>query len=182
MANRPSNRARNLWTVEQLGVAADDRVLEIGCGPGLALAAAAAKATRGKIIGLDHSETMINQARRRNRKAIDDGRMELVVGGLERFPELAGAFDKVYSVNVVQFLRDRAAVFGALYSVLRPGGVIATTYMPRHKHATRSDARKIADEVSLYMQAAGFAAIRVEELPLKPVPAVCVIGNRPSQT
>lgn len=180
MANRPSNRTRNLWTVERLEVGSEDRVLEIGCGPGLALAAIAERATRGRIVGLDHSETMIRQAARRNRESIDAGLIELVVGGLERLASLGGTFDKVYSINVVQFLPDKAAAYRALFSAVRPGGVVATTYMPRHKHATRSDARITAREVSWHMESAGFTALRIEELPLTPVPAVCVIGNRPS--
>src|SRR5581483_1248593 len=179
MANRPSNRARNVWTVELMDIAPDDRVLEIGCGPGLGLAAAAAKAIRGAVIGVDHSQIMIAQARRRNRGAIESGRMRLLVGGLEQLEELGVAFDKIFSVNVVQFLPDKSGAFRALFAILRAGGIIATTYMPRHSAATRSDALRISDEVSRHMQAASFADIRVEELELKPVPAICVIGARP---
>ncbi len=39
MANRRSNRERNDWTVDLLNIRSRDRVIEIGCGPGLALAA-----------------------------------------------------------------------------------------------------------------------------------------------
>ncbi len=38
MAMRPSNRARNRWTVELLDLQPGDRLLEIGFGPGLAIA------------------------------------------------------------------------------------------------------------------------------------------------
>ena len=65
MANRGSNRQRNDWTVELLEIAPGDRVLEFGCGPGLALAAAAARATSGRLVGIDHSSVMIEQARAR---------------------------------------------------------------------------------------------------------------------
>jgi hypothetical protein len=37
-AHRPSNRQRNGWVVSLLGVQPADRVLEIGFGPGLAVA------------------------------------------------------------------------------------------------------------------------------------------------
>jgi SAM-dependent methyltransferase len=182
MAHRSSNRARNLWTVELIDIAPDDRVLEFGCGPGFALAAAAAKAVRGSLVGLDHSATMIAQARQRNRRPIEAGRVQLVVGSLERLTDVGEPFDKVFSVNVIQFLPDQAAALGALLSVLRAGGLLAITYMPRHRHATRADALKAADEVSRHMRAVGFDGIRVEELPLKPVPAICVIGNRPGRS
>jgi len=182
MAHRPSNRARNLWTVELMDIAPDDRVLEFGCGPGFALAAAAAKATRGSLVGLDHSATMIAQARRQNRRPIEAGHVQLVGGGLERLTDIGEPFDKVFSVNVIEFLPDKAAAFRALSSILRPGGLLAITYMPRHQQATRADALKNADEVSRHMRAVGFESIRVKELPLKPVPAICVIGNRPRRS
>ncbi len=37
MARRPSNRARNLWTVDLLELRPHHRVLEIGYGPGFAI-------------------------------------------------------------------------------------------------------------------------------------------------
>jgi hypothetical protein len=37
-AHRPSNRQRNRWTVSLLGVRPADRVLEVGFGPGVAVA------------------------------------------------------------------------------------------------------------------------------------------------
>jgi cyclopropane fatty-acyl-phospholipid synthase-like methyltransferase len=152
-------------------------VLEIGCGPGLALRACAARADT--VVGLDHSRTMLDQAARRNRRAVAEGRVRLRLGGLEQLPVLEGPFDRVFSVNVVQFLPDRAAAFRDLFSVLAPGGLIATTYLPRARDATRADALEMANAVRANMAAAGFVDIRLEELPLRPVPAVCVLGARP---
>jgi hypothetical protein len=37
MSHRPSNKERNRWTVDLIAAERDARVLEIGCGPGLAL-------------------------------------------------------------------------------------------------------------------------------------------------
>jgi ubiquinone/menaquinone biosynthesis C-methylase UbiE len=179
MANRRSNRERNDWTVDLLNVQSGDRVIEIGCGPGLALEACLARAGDGRVVGLDHSQTMLDQARGRNAAASRDGRLELRLGSLEDLPAASGAFDKACSVNVVQFLPDRGAAFRKIYSVLKPNGVSATTYMPRGKNPSRANALKMADEVRRHMEAAGFANIRVEELPLEPVPAVCVIGEHP---
>ena len=131
MATRPSNRSRNAWTVDLLRLRPGDRVLEIGCGPGLAIALAAAQATKGKIIGIDHSPVMIRQAEMRNRQAIEEGRVELIVGGLDRLERMVDRFDKIYSVNVVQFLANRAAFFTQASAMLKPASVLATTYMPR---------------------------------------------------
>ena len=41
MAHRTTNVVRNQWTTELLEINPDDRILEIGFGPGLAIAAVA---------------------------------------------------------------------------------------------------------------------------------------------
>jgi ubiquinone/menaquinone biosynthesis C-methylase UbiE len=179
MANRPSNRRRNLWTLDLLAIRPDDRVLEIGCGPGLALAACAERLETGLITGLDHSQTMIDQARKRNRETIDSNHVRLVRGNLSRLSELPGNFDKVFSVNVVQFFENSLDAFRTLYRVTAPKGLVASTYQPRHAKATRNDALSMAAEIEGAMADAGFVGIRCGELPLVPVPAVCVLGIRP---
>jgi cyclopropane fatty-acyl-phospholipid synthase-like methyltransferase len=180
MANRGSNRQRNEWTVDLLEVAPTNRVLELGCGPGLALAAAARRAAQGRVVGLDHSEVMIAQARARLEKLGLNDRVELRLGGVEALQSLKGPFDKIFSVNLAQFVPEKAELFAAIHRLLGPGGRVATTYQPRHRGATAADARRTAEELAQLMRPAGFQQIRIEELPLKPVPAVCVLGMRPA--
>ena len=85
MSVRPSsNRVRNLRTLEGLDIQPADSVLEVGFGPGLAVARAAELASAGKVVGiLDDSELMLRHARRRNAAAIRAGRVER---GLGRHP------------------------------------------------------------------------------------------------
>src|ERR1700760_3776775 len=64
-AHRPSNRQRNRWVVSLLDVQAADRVLEIGFGPGIAVAELV-RAGAGHVYGADHSAVMLRQASRRN--------------------------------------------------------------------------------------------------------------------
>jgi len=179
MAHRPSNRERNSWTVDILDPQAEEHILEIGCGPGLALKACLARVTNGLVVGLDHSQTMLNQARTRNAQAVLDGRLQLHLGSLGKLPYADGYFDKIFSVNVVQFIDDKAGFFNSLSMKLRPGGRMASTYMPRGQNPRREKARAMADEIKRHMETAGFIRIRSEELSLKPVPAICVIGERP---
>ncbi len=181
MATRPSNVRRNLWTVGLLGVRPGDRVLEIGCGPGVALKACAEQATMGLIVGVDHSQAMLAQAARRNRQAIERGQVQLRLGGLDLVPTLGGAFDKIFLVNVIQFLPDKAAAFRTFHEALAPGGTLAATYQPRHRNPARADAIRVADEIREIMAAGQFEAISAEELRLRPVAAICVLGRKPAR-
>lgn len=178
MSHRPSNRERNRWTVDLIAPDASARVLEIGCGPGLALSAMCGRVTSGRIVGLDHSPLMLAQAARRSIVAIETGRLQLHLGGLDAFAELNGNFDVVYSINVAMFWRDRSSALRSIRTMMRPGALLATTYQPRHSGAKSTDAFKFADELQGHLQRLGFIDIRTEQLPLHPVPAVCVLGRR----
>jgi cyclopropane fatty-acyl-phospholipid synthase-like methyltransferase len=176
MANRGSNRTRNAWTIALLDLKPEDRFLEIGFGPGLSLQMAAEKITSGRIVGIDHSAAMTRMAAARNAGAIREGRMELTTSGLDLLEDVDTPFTKVMSANVVQFWEDGEGAFRAIADTMAPGGRIATTYQPRHKGATSSDAFRIAARITAWMYTAGFCEITVERLPLEPLPAICVTG------
>jgi trans-aconitate methyltransferase len=172
MAHRPSNVARNRWTVDLLQVEERDHVLEIGFGPGLAMEAVARRAPRGRVVGIDHSALMVRLARRRNPG------VDLRLGGIEHLAQLGETFDKVFSVNVLQFLRDRSGTLGLVRAALKPGGIAATTVQLRRPGATADDAGAFAQKLSEEMIQAGFRDVIVHRLDLKPVPAMCVLARR----
>lgn len=179
MRLRPSNRQRNARTLDLLGIRPEDRILEVGFGPGLAVARAAKLAAMGKVVGIDHSELMWRQARRRNAKTISAGRVELLLGSADALPSFDGRFDKVFAVNVYMFWDDPVSVLGGLRQVMNPGGVIALTLQPRRRGATADDTRAAAERMSASLRAAGFGEVRTEILEMAPVAAACVLG-RPS--
>lgn len=181
MRVRPSNRLRNLRTLELLDLRPDDRVLEIGFGPGLAVARAAQLAAAGKVVGIDHSELMLRQATRRNVQAIRAGRVELLLGSADALPPFGERFDKVLAVNVYMFWDDPAAVLRGLRAVMKPGGLIALTLQPRRRGATRDDAVAAAERMSASLRAAGFGEVRAELLEMAPVAAACSLGRVPSK-
>lgn len=180
LARRPSNRARNAWVVERLAIRPDDHVLELGFGPGLAIADAARRAQRGRVVGLDHSEAMHRMASRRNRAAVREGRVELVAGAFAELARVAGAFDAIFAVNAVQFDDDPAALVRALAARLRPGGRLAIATQSRRAGASDADSLRAGEEAAAWLRAAGLARVRVETLPLTPACAVCAIGERAS--
>src|SRR5215468_2804317 len=87
MAHRPSNRQRNRWVVSLLDVRPADRVLEIGFGPGLAIAELSRRVgDAGHVYGIDHSDVMLRQAARRNAAAIAAGRVTLSRASADQLP------------------------------------------------------------------------------------------------
>ncbi len=181
MAHRGSNRLRNEWVISILEIEPEHRVLEIGCGPGLALEHAAKAANRGLVVGVDHSELMVQVAAKRNAAAVSEGRVEVAHGTVEDWLEGGRRFDRVYAVNVAQFWDSPEATLRALHDAIVPGGWIGVAFQPRNQGATDEDARRGAREYRRRLEAAGFEDVRVETLDLKPM-VVCVLGRvQPNQ-
>jgi SAM-dependent methyltransferase len=181
MAARSSNRRRNRWVIELLAIERTDRVLEIGFGPGFAIREISRIVTDGVVCGVDHSTQMLRQAQRRNAAAIDNGRVQLLLGSVETLPALKGPFDKVLAVNTMKFWRDPEKCLGELRQQLRPGGRIAIVDQPRGPGA--SDASATASGVSILEQLsrAGFTNLQTHTLALKPA-AVCVLATNPNNS
>ncbi len=100
-------------------------VLDLGCGTGIAARAIARRPSfKGLVLGIDHSEHLIEAARR---FAADEG-----VGGQARFEvgdshtlALASAsFDAVVAHTLFSHIDDPARVLAEIRRVLCPGGVV----------------------------------------------------------
>lgn len=105
-----------------LALSPDDRLVELGCGHGAALAKAARSITRGKLAGVDFSEVMIGHARRRNRALVRSGQLALHLGPTDRLPFADGAFTAALSVHTIYFWRDPIAHLREVRRILVLGG------------------------------------------------------------
>ena len=63
---KPTAADRLAWAVETMDIRPSDRVLEIGCGHGVAVTLICQRLTSGSVLAVDRSQTMIDMARRRN--------------------------------------------------------------------------------------------------------------------
>lgn len=177
MAHRPSNRQRNAWVAALLDVQPADQVLEIGFGPGLAIAELSRRVgPSGHVYGIDRSDVMLRHASRRNAAAIQAGRVTLALGTVEQLPSvLDGPFDAILAVNTLGFWTAPVERLEELRQRLTPVGRIAIASQPRCPGATRRTSLDAAHEIADLLQAAGFSQTRTEILDLSP-PVVCVLG------
>jgi SAM-dependent methyltransferase len=177
MGHRFSNVRRNRWAVDLLDVGSTDRVLEVGFGPGVAIAEVAARVTAGHVVGIDPSPVMVRQAQRRNAAAVRSGRVLLRRAPVEDLPaDLGGHFDKVLAVNTVGVWRDPAARLADLAGWMRHRGRVALVSQPRCPGAGAETTVAAGRELAGYLREAGFDDLRSETLDLHP-PAVCVLAT-----
>jgi SAM-dependent methyltransferase len=178
MAHRSSNLERNVWVASLLDVRPTDRVLEIGFGPGVAIAGLAQRITQGQVYGIDHSAVMVRQATRRNRAAVRAGRVSLRQASVDRPPDFGEPLDLILAVNTMGHWPEPDQRLKELRELLRPGGRIALVSQPRSPGADAATTARAAENLIERLTAAGFGEARVETLPLDP-PVACVIATRP---
>jgi ubiquinone/menaquinone biosynthesis C-methylase UbiE len=116
------------WVLDLLEVHPSDSVLEIGSGPGVGLQLAAARVHRGRIAGVDLSETMLEMALRRNRALFEAGLMELHLGAAEELPFDDAIFDKAMTMNSLHLWPNPVSGLKEIKRILRPGGRIAVAF------------------------------------------------------
>jgi SAM-dependent methyltransferase len=176
LGRRPSNVARNRWVVDLLDLKPSDVVIELGCGPGVAVAAMAQRVVTGSVVGVDHSAVMIRQARRRNRAAVRSGRVRLALRSVEDLHDIRGPFDVALAVNTVGMWPNPSATLRGLREMLRPEGTIALVSQPRCPGADPATSVAAADELASLLLQAGFTNLRTRMLALNP-PAACVLAS-----
>ena len=97
-------------------------VLDLGCGPGKDVLAAAAKVgDTGLVYGLDMTKEMLDLARQNTK---DHHNIEIIEGNLQDIPLPDSTVDIIISNCVFNLALDKSKAFAEAYRVLKPGGRI----------------------------------------------------------
>lgn len=104
------------------GLREGETVLDLGSGGGIDVFLAAKKVgAKGKVIGVDMTEDMVNKARS---TALKYGykNVEFRLGEIENLPLKDGSVDVIISNCVINLSPDKEKVFREAYRVLKPNG------------------------------------------------------------
>jgi ubiquinone/menaquinone biosynthesis C-methylase UbiE len=124
-----SERLRKI--VDGLDIQPRHRVLEMGCGPGVAATFICERLGEGgRLTAIDRSPKMIEAAAQRNASWVDAGTAEFLVAKIEDADLGDRRFDKVLAVRVGLFHRepDRAQALAKRW--LTPGGAVYSFFDP----------------------------------------------------
>jgi SAM-dependent methyltransferase len=114
--------SHNALVLDDLALAATDRVLEVGFGGGALLESILKQEAGGFVAGVEISGEMVAMAMSRFRDVIATGRLDLRSGSVASLPYPDAHFDKACSVNTVYFWPGLAPGLAELARVIRPGG------------------------------------------------------------
>lgn len=115
-----------------------DVILDIGSGGGLDVFLASKKVgAKGKVIGLDMTEQMINRAKR-NAKKGKYNNVEFKLGEAEDLPVKDNSTDLVMSNCVINLAPDKEKVYREIYRILKPGGRFVVSDLVTEKELDES--------------------------------------------
>lgn len=165
---------RHVWAVETLAVAPRERILEIGCGHGVAASLVCERLDGGHLTAIDRSATMIAMACKRNAARIAAGRASFHAVNLHQAELPPASFDKIFAIHVGVFVRgDPARELAAIRRCLAPAGRLHLVYQPLR-------AEELAPMAATLSAAIERNGLTVKELLVKelgPGPAFCLIAG-----
>jgi ubiquinone/menaquinone biosynthesis C-methylase UbiE len=127
-----------------LGLAGDEALLDVGCGPGVFLRYLRDGGHRGRLAGLDQSSAMIGEARRAG-VGID-----WHSGQADALPFAEGEFSVLSARHMLYHVPDVSAALREFARVVGPGGVVfAATNGERNTPGLGDLEEAIADEFGL---------------------------------
>ena len=182
------NQGVNDWVISLLDLQPEHAVLELGFGPGKALQAAERLVPKGRLCGVDMSSAMFDQAARRNRAAIQAGKMDLRLGEASHLPYPDLMFDRIFCVNVIYFWANPATELTEIFRVAKRGGRVAIYIGDRDQMATVSMTRTglfklyTPEEVQGLLESQGFAGCEIHRSSISQGPisrGSCVVGTIP---
>ena len=118
------------------------RVLDVGCGTGDFLRLVAPLVSPGDAVGVDLSETMIDEARGRQRGGA--GNVSFQLGDAELLAFEDSSFDRVLATQVFLHLPKPPVALGEIARVLAPGGLLSISEVDWNTISLQSTDRQLA--------------------------------------
>ena len=160
------------WAVEMLHVDPDDRILEIGCGHGIAVSLIAPQLKKGFITAIDISPAMIDKAVKKN----EGLKASFINGSLIDAPIKDRQFDKIFAFNVNVFHKDAEKELELIREYLAPLGALYIFHQPPPTDDIEV-ARSFADRISGELKKGGYLVRDVLYKRISPSPCVCIISQ-----
>ncbi|HLN16188.1 MAG TPA: class I SAM-dependent methyltransferase [Acidimicrobiales bacterium] len=145
-------------------LSADDRVVDVGCGPGTAVRVAARRA--GSAVGVDPAPVMLRLARALTKGSVR-ARATYAEGTAEALPLPDGSVTVAWALSSAHHWSDVETGLGELRRVLAPGGrffIVERLSRPGARgHAAHGFTAALSDEVIEAARSAGFSDVARSE-------------------
>ena len=125
-----------------LDIRPEHRVLDAGCGTGDLLRLLADLVPDGSAVGIDLSETMVTEARRRTHDGSPN--LSFQMGDVQALSFDDGTFDRVMATQLLLHVPDPQRALAEMHRVLVPGGLISVREIDWGTVAVQSTDRELS--------------------------------------
>ena len=109
------------FAFECVNVGKNDRILDIGCGGGVNIEKFL-KLTENNVDGLDYSEISVDESIKRNKKAVEDKRCQLIQADVSNMPIEDETYDLVSAFETIYFWPDIKNTFKEVSRIIKENG------------------------------------------------------------
>ncbi|MBR5684917.1 MAG: class I SAM-dependent methyltransferase [Muribaculaceae bacterium] len=173
------------WVLEDLEIADNCRLLDIGCGGGANLNRMLSKNPTATAVGMDISKLAMEMTHEVNYRDIVDKRLLLLGGNATQMPLARESYDLVTAFETIYYWHSMELGTEEMYRVLRPGG---TCLIANEMDGLAEDVRSFEsavggfrvytiDEITEYLVTAGFTDIQSRHDEARHF--ICVTGKKP---
>ena len=108
--------------MEELDLQGDEYILDLGCGNGLLTEKLAKRVPEGRVIGVDSSASMLEQAKSHMVDNVEFRLLDIENMGVE------GEFDVVFSNAALHWVKDHSSVLRMIYNSLKKNGIMRVQF------------------------------------------------------
>lgn len=181
-----SNLRMSQHALAQLKLQENDVAIEIGFGGGVSLPLLLeAVGTQGRVIGIDRSQDMLDDAEDVFEAEIKAAHLDLFQGELPAWPQGLPLADGILAVNVVYFWTEPQASVDTLARALKPGGRISLGFRPPEVAAIlgldKAGFNTVeADTVLGWLRTAGLENVQLQSIPEGKFLAHAAVASKPN--
>lgn len=162
------------WAIGKLDINSNSKVLDIGCGGGMAVNIMAQKA--GQVCGVDYSNLAVKRAKKLNKKPIKQGKVKIMNASVSSLPFKANEFDIITAFETIYFWPNILEDLKEVKRVLKDdGSLLIVCEMVKNEHISTKQKQVVEllnlneqnynskEELKTLLENAGFKDIKSYE-------------------
>lgn len=182
------HKSLTTWGLTHVTIDPDFVILDVGCGGGKTINRLTKLVPNGKVYGVDYSPDMVAYAKKLNKKYVDQGKVEIVEGSVDKTGFSSGLFDLVTACETYYFWPSLPDAFKEINRILKPNGKLLLINemvkdgvhdVKRAEIIEKTHVRLIPlEEMQSMLQVAGFVGAEVSRK--KQSPWNTIIAQKPT--
>jgi SAM-dependent methyltransferase len=158
------NRDKYETLIKEMNIQSDEKLLEIGYGPGLGIHMITRLCDSCTVHGIDFSKLMYKKASNYNHSTINKGKVHLQYGDYLNISIGQNQYDKIFCLNVIYFWDELNKPFEKTLSLLKTNGVfyiymVNADFLIKKKTPDNVFNKYSVGEVITSLKSAGFSKI-----------------------